>query len=157
RSVEEARSAREKAHQQELDSESPASRESKRRTLELEESAIRAVEDARLDAGRAALKQARLARYANTPRARIMVVASVLAIGPSDRSVAISGFLSQTYEPYGQSWTLTPRFGVESEPVVDRLVLRIGGYLEPARWSDATPRQHLTFGGDVKLFAFDFF
>jgi hypothetical protein len=132
-------------------------RELRRKQLEREEQAIVAVEDARMDAESERLLRARRARYENLPRARIMFVASVLALASSAHSIAVSSFLSQRDEPYGASWTLTPRFGVEAEPVIDRLVLRLGGYLEPARFLDAVPRQHLTFGGDVKLFAWDVF
>ncbi len=152
-----ARIDREKARDAALGKLEGDARTQRMQALDRQERAILAVEDARMDAEFDVLKQARRARYDNLPRARIMVVASLLALAPVERSIAVSSFLSQKYEPYGQSWTLTPRFGLEAEPVINRLVLRLGGYVEPARFDDATPRQHLTFGGDVKLFSWDVF
>lgn len=152
-----SREERRKARDAELDKLHGDAKDFRNKQLEREEQAIIAIEDARLDAEAGELKRARQARYENLPRARIMVVASVLALASSSHSIAVSSFLSQRDEPYGQSWTLTPRFGLEAEPVVNRLMLRLGGYVEPARFLDATPRQHLTFGGDVKLFAWDVF
>jgi hypothetical protein len=34
--------------------------------------------------------------------------------------------------------------------------LRVGTYVEPSRYEAGTPRQHFTFGGDVRLFPIDF-
>lgn len=155
--IDAARQERKKLRDDELSKLVGADKRARGKQLDRQEDAIVAVEDARLDAEQKRLKEARSARFENMPRARIMIVASLLAIAPSDRTVAVSSFLSQRYESYGQSWTLTPRFGLESEPIVDRLVLRLGGYVEPARFDDATPRQHLTFGSDVKLFTWDVF
>jgi hypothetical protein len=36
------------------------------------------------------------------------------------------------------------------------MLLRVGTYLEPSRYDGATPRQHFTFGADIRLFPLDF-
>lgn len=155
--IEADREARARRDSEAIDALPEGAREAKRQELAREEKAIREVEDVRLSYAKALLREARETRFSNLPRARILVVVSALVTAPVNRAVAVSGFVSQQYVPYGQSWTVTPRFGLESEPLIDRLTLRVGGYVEPARFDDATPRQHLTFGGDVKLFTFDFF
>jgi hypothetical protein len=52
---------------------------------------------------------------------------------------------------------LSPRLGLESEVIAERLILRAGSYLEPARSGFANARVHATFGGDIKLFHWDVF
>ena len=50
--------------------------------------------------------------------------------------------------------SLSPRVGIESEPIPNWVVARVGSYLEPSRFDEGTARQHFTFGGDLKLGAF---
>ena len=49
------------------------------------------------------------------------------------------------------------RGGMEVEPWTGRLKLRVGGYLEPARYEHASWRMHGTAGFDVRLFTWDLF
>jgi hypothetical protein len=135
----------------------PEHRALARARFEREEEALRELEDARLAAESARLYRIRRARYANWPRERILLLASVLVTGPSATAVSVEGFLDQRRELVGQSVSLTPRFGAEGEPIPDRLRARIGTYVEPSRYEDGVARQHFTFGGDVKLFYFDVF
>jgi hypothetical protein len=127
-----------------------------RERLEREEDAIRAVEEARLRRESVRLLEARRARYLNWPRGKLLVVAGALITAPVDDAISPIDFLDQQNTPFGRSWTASPRFGVESEPIPDRLMLRVGGYVEPTRFKDGVPRQHVTFGGDLKLFALGF-
>jgi len=46
---------------------------------------------------------------------------------------------------------------VESEPIPNLVRGRTGVYFEPSRFTDGTHRQHLTFGGDLRLFSWDIF
>jgi hypothetical protein len=57
----------------------------------------------------------------------------------------------------GQRATITPRIGLEAEPIANVLQLRAGSYLEPSRYSYGEPRVHGTFGVDVSLFTWSFF
>ena len=135
----------------------PAERAAKKTELAVGEKAIRAVEQARLDEESSRLTAARRARDKNWPRERILLLASLLVSGPSTDAVALEGFLEQKREFVGARVDLSPRLGIESEPLPNWLRVRAGTYLEPSRYSDGFPRQHFTFGGDVKLFPFDLF
>ena len=156
--IEALREEREKRDSAELATlpEGPA-RTARQRAMDKTERAIRIVEDARIDAEERKLAAERDARYQNWPRAKVLVVLDAVVTAPVDNAVAISSFLDQKSESYGSSWTVSPRFGIEGEPIVDRFRLRFGGYLEPSLFDGGTARQHFTFGGDLKLFQWDFF
>lgn len=154
--IEADRRARAVEYAAELARTPPDQRMHARRRQEREEDALRELEDARLDAETKRLYRVRRARYVNWPRERILLLASVLVTGPSNNAVSVEGFLDQRHELVGQSLSLTPRLGIEGEPLHDRLRARIGSYVEPSRYEDGVARQHFTFGGDVKLFPFDF-
>ncbi|MGH7434080.1 MAG: hypothetical protein ACRENE_00230 [Polyangiaceae bacterium] len=138
----------------------PRERRKRAAELDAEEASLRAIEDARLDAENDRLKAVARSRYANWPRERILLLASVLLSGPttggSSQSVSLEGFLDQKAEIVGRNLSATPRFGLEGEPIHDRLTLRAGTYVEPSRYDSGSPRQHFTFGGDVRLFPLDF-
>lgn len=120
------------------------------------ERSLRAIEDDHMSDERDRLRAVRRARYGNWPREKILLLASVLATGPSDSAVSVEGFLDQRVESVGQSVTYTPRMGLEGEPLDNRMVLRTGTYLEPSRYAGSAPRQHFTFGADVHLFPLTF-
>ncbi len=132
-------------------------REAARRKLDAREHAIRSVEDARIDTEERRIHEAHEARFANWPRPRLLVVADALITAPVGDAVAVSSFLDQVQESYGRSWTISPRLGLEGEPFPDRFRLRFGSYLEPSLFDGGSARQHFTFGGDLKFFAWDFF
>ena len=151
------REARLRTHEAEL---AEASSERERRQLErrfaADERALRVVEDARLDAEKTRLLAQRRARYANWPRERLLLVASVLLTGPSQSAVALESFLDQEREPYAGSLSVSPRAGIESEPWVSRLIARAGSYVEPSRFESGSFRQHFTAGAEFRLTSFDF-
>jgi hypothetical protein len=118
------------------------------------EAAVRAIEDQHLDVEKKRLRAIRAARDQNWPRERILIVSSLLVTGASDNAVSLDGFVNQKRELVGRTISLSPRVGIESEPVVNWLHARVGSYVEPSRFDDGHPRQHFTFGGDVRLFAF---
>jgi hypothetical protein len=154
------RARREREAEAELARARPGERRALAAELEAQEASLRAIEDARLDAEVERLAASRRARYANWPREKILLLASVLLTGPttsgSDRAVSLEGFLDQRGEIVGRDFNFTSRLGLEGEPIRDRAVLRVGTYVEPSRYAGGTPRQHFTFGGDVKLFPLDF-
>lgn len=122
-----------------------------------QEAAIAQAEEASFAAERARLREVRRLRHANWPRAYLLLTASVVLSGASPGAIALDGFLDQRRERVGEAVTASPRLGVESEVVPHLLRLRVGTYLEPSRFGDGTARQHLTFGTDVRLFAFEGF
>ncbi len=117
----------------------------------LQERAIREVEDAHLEAESQRLLAERKARYENWPRQRILILGSVLMTGTSSSAVALEGFFDQKRELVGRNISFSPRMGIEAEPVINWVIVRVGSYIEPSRFSDGFFRQHFTFGGDVKL------
>jgi hypothetical protein len=153
--IEADRAARARVEAAELDQAPPNARQAVRSRQEREEKAARALEDQHLDAESRRLRAERKARYANWPREKILILASVLVTGPSSNAVSLEGFLNHLDEQVGRSATLTPRVGIEGEPINNLLRARIGSYLEPSRYEDGISRQHFTFGGDVKLFPTD--
>ncbi len=52
--------------------------------------------------------------------------------------------------------TLSPRVGAEFEWLPGRLRLRAGSYWEPQRFAGVPGRLHLTLGGELRMFAFQF-
>jgi hypothetical protein len=152
--IQEARARRELDYAHELDESPPEERSARERGQAAHEAAIRRIEDQELDAESQRLRATRVARNANWPRERITVFGSLLITGKSTRAVSLEGFATQTMQAVGESISVTPRVGIESEPIHDLLVGRVGSYLEPSRFSDGTARQHFTIGGDLKLLPF---
>jgi len=130
-----------------------------RRTAEIEyaEAALRSDEDRELVAELARLKSDRVARFQNWPREKILVVASALITGPSSNAIALEDFFLQQQEKYGDKVTVSPRIGIEGEPIRNWLKARAGSYVEPSRFDGVPARQHFTFGGDLRLFRWEGF
>jgi hypothetical protein len=154
------RAAREREEAAELAALPPDGRAAREREIEAEERSLREIEDEHLAAEMDRLKAVGKARYENWPREKILLLASVLFTGPSTtgtaEAVSLEGFLDQRAETVGRSLNVTPRLGLEGEPLPDRMELRVGTYVEPSRYEQGTARQHFTFGGDVRLFPLDF-
>jgi hypothetical protein len=99
-------------------------------------------------------------RYEALPRSRVLLSASLLVSGPVSQAVGVESFLSQIVDRSGRRPVWTPRVGVETEPIEQRLKVRAGSYLEPSRFDEGHPRLHATAGADLKLFTstvFDLF
>ena len=129
------------------------------RAMELaqQEVAIQRVEQQALDVEEARLKEDRTVRYQNWPREKILVVVSALITGASTNAIALEDFLIQKREPYGDHVTVSPRIGIEAEPIRNWVKGRLGTYVEPSRFDAVSARQHFTFGGDLRLFAWEAF
>lgn len=119
------------------------------------ETELRREEDERLSD--ASLRYERRVRYWNWPRERITVLGDLLVTGPSENAVSLESFFSQVDKRSGERMTLTPRLGIEGEPVPDYLQTRIGTYIEPSRYAGRAARQHFTFGFDIRLGAWTMF
>lgn len=76
----------------------------------------------------------------------------LLLLGPTQDAVTVQGFLLQLRQRAGERPSIGVRLGAESEVISNRLQLRAGSYLEPARRSDSWGRLHLTAGADLRLF-----
>jgi hypothetical protein len=157
--IERARWEREQRDLRELAGLSGAARERRQKELEADEEAIRRIEDLHIAAESKRLLDIRKARYLNWPREKVLLLASVLITGESsDQAVSVQQFLEKDRDTsIGASVSFTPRLGLEGEPIAHRLRGRVGTYVEPSRYGYGTPRQHFTFGGDVRLFDWNIF
>ena len=155
--IEKDRAERKLDHDRQVEGADPAEREALRRRLDAEDRAIAKIEDQYIDSEKERLVEERKARYENWPRPHVLLVASAVITAPIRDGVAISSFLEQRRESYGSTFTASPHYGLEGEPVPDWVRARLGGYLEPSLFQDGRPRQHFTFGADFKLFAWDVF
>jgi hypothetical protein len=113
-----------------------------------------------------ALQAGRRARFLNWPREHLLLTAELLVTGPVRDGVSVQGFLGQYFGTErganlvgsaGATVNFSPRFGVEGEPIPDRVHTRLGSYYEPYRFGQRVGRQHFTFGADVKLFGTTWF
>lgn len=94
----------------------------------------------------------------NEPRERYLLTASVIFMGAAKPdSIGLDAFFDQEQRTRRQSASFMFRVGAELEPWANRLKVRGGMYLEPARSEEQTPRLHATFGFDVRLFRWDAF
>jgi hypothetical protein len=148
------RLSRQKEYARELAAAPAGDVERLRHEQELREIPKRLIEEIELDSAAKHLRDVRAAREVNWPRERITILGSLLVTGASDNAVSLEGFETQTQVAVGRKISLTPRVGIESEPVPNWVHARVGSYLEPSRFDDGTARQHFTFGADVKLFHF---
>jgi hypothetical protein len=143
----------------------PAAREARARELEADEAARRRDEDALERRASKALRDERRARYKNWPREQLLVTAELLVSGAVDDGVSLAAFLGQNEAggatarlagTSGASVSYSPRFGVETEPILGHVHTRFGSYYEPSRF-ERTGRQHFTFGADLRAFTTTWF
>ncbi|HEY1694366.1 MAG TPA: hypothetical protein VGG39_19490 [Polyangiaceae bacterium] len=149
--IEGHRAERARRYAEELAALPPGEREASAREQHAQERSLRAIEDDHLDEETERLHRAAKARYENWPREKILLLASVLMTGESPDAVSVEGVLDQRVETVGRKVSLTPRLGLEGEPVRNHMELRAGTYVEPSRYEGGTARQHVTFGTDVRL------
>jgi hypothetical protein len=97
--------------------------------------------------------------YMARPRFYVLVTTELLILGPTSESIdLVSVYENRSKVRFsGETLTLSPRLGLESEVAPNWLRLRAGSYLEPARAAGAKDRLHGTFGFDVKLFRWNVF
>ncbi|APR99920.1 hypothetical protein BCY86_03925 [Pajaroellobacter abortibovis] len=103
------------------------------------------------------LYQRRKARYEKLARSKLLLLMSTLVTGASDGVVSVQGLLDQNYDQVGRKVVVSPRLGLEGEPISNYFRLRMGSYLEPSRFSAGRFRPHVTGGGDLKLIKWDAF
>ncbi|NUP06533.1 MAG: hypothetical protein HOW73_10790 [Polyangiaceae bacterium] len=164
--VKRAREDRARDRQRILDSEpDPERRATLDRELRQADEDLRAQEEAWLDRESDYALGRLDDAFSELPRQRLLLLLSLVTSGPVARGVSLERFLAQN-EPAassegvigkaGAEVNFSPRFGVEGEPIDNRLVMRVGSYYEPSRFS-AVGRQHFTFGALLKLFTTDVF
>lgn len=95
--------------------------------------------------------------YRRLPRRKVLLTSSLLLSGPVNNAIGVEAFLAQRVERSGQKATVTPRVGVEFEPVEGWLQLRAGSYLEPSRYQGKSSRLHGTAGLEARVFPWSVF
>jgi hypothetical protein len=128
-----------------------------RHATQAEEDQARLDERQQLEAHEADLTERRRYAHQHSPRTRKLLTATVLLTGPVSEAVAPVSLLRQTVTRSGQGITVTPRLGLEVEPIENWVQMRLGLYLEPGRAAQANARLHFTTGFDVKLFPWSVF
>jgi hypothetical protein len=137
-----------------------AAREEQAREIEAEERLALEEDERAMKRAARALKRQRRQRYWSWPRERVLLTAEVLVTGAVSRGVSLEVFLGQNQEGYagqgsaigtsGDRVSFSPRFGIETEPILDLVQTRLGSYYEPSRFG-GVGRQHFTFGADLRL------
>lgn len=93
-----------------------------------------------------------------TPRSdgrRYVLVSADLSMElPTQDSISPVSFIENQPEASGREVSFTPRLGIESEFLANRLVARAGTYWEPSRVASHSGRLHGTFGGDLRVSVF---
>lgn len=150
KTIAEARRVREVSYEAELAQiDEEGSRARRAEEIEAIEADLRSDEAASLR--NETLRAERRDLYESFPRERITVLGELLVTGPSRDAISLESFFSQTRRPSGDRISLTPRLGIEGEPVPGFLQTRFGTYVEPSRYQGHAARQHFTFGFDFRL------
>ena len=93
----------------------------------------------------------RAMRRAEVEAVPVRFAADMVWDGKLSNAVGLEGLLLGTVVDRGTEPTLSPRIGVEVEPVRNRLRLRTGSYFEPTRADTESGRLHLTAGTQLRL------
>lgn len=126
-----------------------------------QEAIIRQGEDETLD-DRASeiaseMNLARWRAYDALPRRYIVFSLDVGAIGAVQDGIGVDAFLDQDRRERITHATPTLALGIEAEPLRNRLKIRMGSYVEPARNVGTRYRVHGTGGVDLRLFRWALF
>lgn len=118
-----------------------------------------ALDEAVYDLAYGRLVAERRRAYLRENRFYVLLSASLVVTGRSQNAVGVEAFLHRTVDRSGESVTVSPRVGVESEVIPDWLRLAVGGYYEPTRFRSNLEggRLHATTGLSVKLFPWTVF
>lgn len=90
--------------------------------------------------------------YEIYPRGHYQIAADVILVGIENDAVSLDGWLAGESQPSGRNLGFGLHVGAEGEVWKNRMIARLGGYLEPSRVSETDPRPHLTGGLDFRLF-----
>jgi hypothetical protein len=134
------------------------------------EAALAAETAAEAELDQATLKRVRkevedelYARSLAHSRFSLLLMTSLVLTGPVEEGVGIESFLNRRVQRSGERPSLSPRLGLEFEPIPNWLQARAGFYFEPTRFSrnaDGSPsrgRSHATLGCDVKVLKWNVF
>jgi hypothetical protein len=109
--------------------------------------------EADLETAQAAIDELWDELYEALPRRHLLISVDVLLLGPVSNAIGIDAFMDQTRRRRGDGWSTTFRLGLEGEPWAHRLKVRVGTYVEQARYEGVSARVHGTAGFDLRLFS----
>jgi hypothetical protein len=97
--------------------------------------------------------------YAVMPRPHFLITTSLVMTGVVEDGVGLEGFLDGKEQRSGQQLSLSPRIGLELEPILQWTKVRGGAYFEPTRFQSSTARgrTHGTLGIEQKILPWDVF
>lgn len=95
--------------------------------------------------------------HRETDRRYLLITTSLLITGASRDAVGVESFLQQIVMRSGEQVVYSPRLGLETEPWLRQMKVRMGTYIEPTRFATSEPRAHFTAGFDFKLLKWDVF
>jgi hypothetical protein len=98
------------------------------------------------------VKSALATRRDSESRKYLLLATSLDVTGPVRDAVGVESMVSGIVHRTGRHTTLSPKVGLETEPIANYLKVRAGTYLEPPRFDDAPLRIHATVGLDLHLF-----
>lgn len=124
---------------------------------ETQAAAAQAVDDRSLARFENEIQRRLRARYAAMSRHYVLVTTEFDWMGTTDNSVGIESFLSQVVNRSGERTSYSPRFGMETEIVPNRVKIRGGFYVEPTRFQTSYARPHYTAGMTVRVLKWDLF
>jgi hypothetical protein len=75
-------------------------------------------------------------------------------MGAVDNGYGMEAFAAKQLQASGRSVSVTPRLGLETEPIAGWLRLRAGSYLEASRFAETSARPHGTAGAQVRVVSF---
>ena len=131
--------------------------ETDKRLLDEEEAALDAADDRAYDTAVNERWRWRRAGYRRMTRNYLLVSFSTVIGGLANQAIGIESFVNQVVNRSGEWIVVSPRFGLETEPIRNYVKIRGGTYIEPTRFETSTPRVHATAGFDVRLGNFDVF
>lgn len=104
-----------------------------------------------------ALRELLKRRSRQLARSYVLISTELQVVGSSESAVGVESFIERKVSRAGDSVTVGPRLGVETEAVPNWLKLRAGTYGEPSRFKAGSNRLHATLGFDLKLFPWSVF
>jgi hypothetical protein len=129
------------------------------RILRAQDEAEAAIDRAELEHAERDVNRALRRWCAELPRFHVLLLSSMLMTGAVQDGVGIEGFLRREWQRSGEQISLSPRLGLEIEPIPNWLQVRGGVYFEPTRFrsNEEGGRTHATLGGSLRAVPWDVF
>jgi len=127
--------------------------EARRRALDAELGTEAALDAVHRKRARAELDRKLKSRYLALERRHLLITTSLEVLGAVDDAVGVESFLERRVQRAGRKVSVSPRLGLETEPIAHWLRVRAGTYLEPTRFDDNPngTRLHGTLGLDQRI------